>query len=170
MFCPQCGQPGLQTVQVQREFRCACGFHFFLNVAVGVAAIIQCGDHILVTRRAGEPGKGMLDFPGGFVEPRESMEQGLCRELQEELGLVLAVSQLRWLGSAPNLYPYDGVTYHTCDGYFHVQLAERPVLTGMDDVASFDWLLPSAIDPAAFAFDSSRAGWQLFLAGPHTAV
>ena len=164
MFCPQCGQPSLQTVQVQREFRCVCGFHFFLNVALGVAAIIQCGEHILVTRRAGDPGKGMLDFPGGFVEPAESMAQGLCRELAEELGLVVTPDALRWIGSAPNIYPYDGVTYHTCDGYFHLQLATRPALTSMDDVASFAWLLPAEIDPATFAFDSSRSGWQQFLA------
>ncbi|XP_077370913.1 U8 snoRNA-decapping enzyme [Festucalex cinctus] len=37
---------------------------------------------------------GLLGFPGGFVNPsQESLEAGLCRELQEELGVALSISE-----------------------------------------------------------------------------
>ncbi|XP_077400503.1 U8 snoRNA-decapping enzyme [Vanacampus margaritifer] len=37
---------------------------------------------------------GLLGFPGGFVNPsKESLEAGLCRELQEELGVALSISE-----------------------------------------------------------------------------
>lgn len=160
MYCPQCGRPGLQS-QEDHEFRCDCGFHYFHNVAAAVAAIVQCGDEILVTRRAREPGKGRLDFPGGFVDPAESLEQALRRELHEELGLEIAGLPCHWLGSASNLYPYDEIRYYTCDCYFHLPLADKPAILSQDDVAEAFWLPLVALDPADFAFDSSRQGLAL---------
>lgn len=163
MYCPQCGRPGLQSRE-NHEFRCDCGFHYFHNVAAAVAAILQCGDEILVTRRAREPGKGQLDFPGGFVDPAESLEQALRRELHEELGLEIAGLPCHWLGSASNRYPYDGIRYHTCDSYFHLPLAAKPAILGQDDVAEAFWLPLTELAPTDFAFDSSRQGLALLQA------
>lgn len=157
MYCPQCGRPGLQSRE-DHEFRCDCGSHYFHNVAAAVAAILQCGDEILVTRRAREPGKGQLDFPGGFVDPAESLEQTLRRELHEELGLDIAGLPCHWLGSASNLYPYDEIRYYTCDSYFHLPLPQKPAIQGQDDVAEAFWLPLATLDPREFAFGSSRDG------------
>ncbi len=54
-----------------------------------VAAIIWRGRRFLAVRRPeGKPQAGYWEFPGGKVEPGETLEQALARELGEELDLV----------------------------------------------------------------------------------
>lgn len=55
----------------------------------GVAAdpVIIDGDKILLMRRAYEPFKGLLEFPGGFMEEGETIEHACVREAKEETGL-----------------------------------------------------------------------------------
>ncbi|AFJ48320.1 8-oxo-dGTP diphosphatase MutT [Shimwellia blattae] len=58
-----------------------------LNVAVGI--IRNAGKQIFITRRAATGHMASkLEFPGGKVEPGESPEQGLVRELEEEVGIL----------------------------------------------------------------------------------
>lgn len=159
MFCPHCGQPTLRHYQ-QHEYYCACGFRFFHNAAAAVAAIIQLQDTILVTRRARAPGQGQLDFPGGFVDPGETLEQALCRELNEELALCIAPEQLIWFGSQANVYPFAGVTYSTCDAYFRVVLQELPPLHNEAEISEHLWLSPAALSADDFAFESSKRALQ----------
>ncbi len=53
-----------------------------------VAAIIEREGRILICRRTREQSHALKwEFPGGKVEPGESPEQALARELEEELGL-----------------------------------------------------------------------------------
>lgn len=56
-----------------------------VDVAVGV---IQRNDQIFVSKRADDLHQGGLwEFPGGKVESDETVEQAMCRELNEELGI-----------------------------------------------------------------------------------
>jgi 8-oxo-dGTP diphosphatase len=72
-----------------------------LHVAVGV---IEEQGQILVTRRAEELHQGgKWEFPGGKVEPGESVEQALRRELEEELGII--TQDVRPLIRIPWHYP-----------------------------------------------------------------
>jgi NADH pyrophosphatase NudC (nudix superfamily) len=103
-FCPRCS--GLFVPQPDFSFICeACGLHFFSNACAAVCALIPGSDgRILITKRAKEPKKGMLDLPGGFVDPLESIEDALRREIREELGV--AVLDSKYLCSFPNRYVY----------------------------------------------------------------
>lgn len=66
------------------------------NIGVG-GAVVRDGKLLLV-RRASRHGRGNWQLPGGFIEPDETMEQAVVREVQEETGVraeVQAVLGLR---------------------------------------------------------------------------
>jgi mutator protein MutT len=159
-FCPKCGN---QSLVIQGEparlFTCSdCSFTLFQNVAAAVMVAICCGDEVLIATRASDPGIGMWDLPGGFVDPDESLEEAVVRELHEELDIV--VSDAKYLHSNPNTYPYKGITYKTCDVLFLVTLDEKPVMTAQDDVASIEWISIDSVDIDKFAFESARVAFK----------
>lgn len=58
-----------------------------------VAAIIKENDKIFATRRGYGPFKGLWEFPGGKLEPGETPEEALVREIREELDTEISVGE-----------------------------------------------------------------------------
>ena len=59
------------------------------------AAVISDGDKILITRRPDDKRHpGLWEFPGGKVDPGESPEEALCREIREELDVEVQVLKI----------------------------------------------------------------------------
>ena len=59
------------------------------NIGVG-GAVVRDG-RLLLVRRASRRGRGNWQLPGGFIEPDETIEQAVIREVQEEAGVVAEV-------------------------------------------------------------------------------
>lgn len=176
-WCPSCGAAHLQFNEVNR-FECAsCGFVFFQNTAAACGAILvrptgagagntaRSGSEILLLERGAEPAKGMLDFPGGFIEPGESAESALTREIHEETGLT--AERLTYFCSAPNTYAYRAVTYNTCDLIF---VGTLPADSGRDslslqtgEVGAAHFVSPESIDLSLIAFPSLRWAMDRYL-------
>jgi ADP-ribose pyrophosphatase YjhB (NUDIX family) len=55
------------------------------NVGVGGAVVHE--DRLLLVRRASRRGRGNWQVPGGFIEPDETIEQAVIREVMEESGV-----------------------------------------------------------------------------------
>ena len=58
-----------------------------------VAGILRDGDRILATQRGYGDFQGRWEFPGGKIEPGESPEEALKRELREELAVEVSVGE-----------------------------------------------------------------------------
>ena len=143
-FCPGCGKAAGQ-LKTDRVFNCQeCGFQLFFNVAGAICALISNDDgNLLFCERALNPRKGALDFPGGFVEPYETAEQALDREIKEELGV--NVLEKLYFGSFYNQYLYNGVQYNVLDVVYSVTVDTSNQMTASDDVAGLIWSDPGAL-------------------------
>jgi len=137
-FCPKCGSRTFGSAD-GHCLKCSdCGFIMFINSSAAVAALIKNErGQLLLTVRGIEPGYGMLDLPGGFVNPGESAESAVKRELKEELGI--EVKSLEYLFSAPNEYIYKGLSVFTLDMAFRVVPETVDGLKAMDDIKGFNF-------------------------------
>jgi len=144
-YCPRCGSSQFHY-QEDKSFRCdSCDFHFFINAASAVVAIIEDEENkILLTVRAKEPQSGTLDLPGGFVDPGETAEEALKREIKEELNL--QITHFEYLTSYPNEYIFSGYSVYTLDMAFICKIKDLSKLEVKDDVAGHQFLSPDDID------------------------
>lgn len=121
-------------------------------VTVDTVLFYQDGDSIevLLIKRGRDPFKGAWAFPGGFVEPDESLERAAARELQEETGLKrIRVEQLGAFGD-PGRDPRG----HTVSVAFVALLKSRAQAAGADDAEDAQW--HSALRPPRLAFDHRK--------------
>jgi mutator protein MutT len=166
-YCGRCGaRAGEQSGTWGGPFRCAaCGFTLFFNAAGAVAAIIRRADgRALFVRRAKDPAKGKLGMPGGFIDPGETAEEALAREVREEVGL--EIRDARYLSSHANRYDYAGVRYHTVDLFFVAMVDDPDRATPLDAVEALVWMDPLTMPLDEIAFESMREALRT-LRGSH---
>ncbi len=148
-----CGQCGHQTIPSEKE-RCrmcpSCDYVAYPKVAPVVMGLIQKEGKILLARHAEGPFHSVL---AGFVEPQESLEQALHREVLEEVGL--HIQNLRYFGSQPWPFSNSLIVAFTCDWK-----AGEIVIDGQE-ILEADWFevanlppLPSELSIARQLIDS----------------
>lgn len=135
-YCPKCGSKQFKQ-SGERSLKCEdCGFQFYVNASAAVAALITDeSGRLMLTTRGINPGYGKLDLPGGFIDPLETAEDAVRRELMEELGL--EVESLQYLYSAPNEYIFAGFMVYTLDMAFRVTAKSLNNLKPMDDILAY---------------------------------
>ncbi len=108
-----------------------------------VAAVIQKNGRIFATQRGYGAYQGKWEFPGGKIEPRETPEQALIREIREELDTEIAV------GEKLAQVEYDYPEFHLSMGCYlctvragHLTLKEHESARwlGADELDSVAWL------------------------------
>jgi ADP-ribose pyrophosphatase YjhB (NUDIX family) len=113
------------------------------------AILIDEEGRVMLARRSGDPGAGLWDLLGGFIEEGEDALVALHREIREETGL--EIEPLEFLGGYPDRYGDGGV--------FTLNLYWTARVTGgefrMDDeLAEVAWVAPDEVpadDEFAFA-------------------
>ena len=93
--------------------RAQAGARSVVDVAVGVLQRPD-GRFLLTSRPAGKVYAGYWEFPGGKLEPGESVEAALARELHEELGLDIDPADVRRWREQLVDYPHALVRLHFC--------------------------------------------------------
>ena len=113
-------------------------------IFVTVDAVIEHGDHILLVKRGGLPGKGQWALPGGFVEDDETLLESAVREVREETGLDLAPEAIasHLLGSHVFDDPKRSARGRTITHAFHFRFSEGevPKVEGSDDAEQARWM------------------------------
>ena len=134
-FCRRCGETLVSTQA--NEFSCKNQHTIFANSTPSTGIFfLQNDGKVVLARRAFEPRKGMLDTIGGFIEPEETAEQAIQREIKEETGLTPEqYSTPTLLCTAIGHYPYGGETYPVLTTFFWSHLQPGVRIIANDDVA-----------------------------------
>jgi 8-oxo-dGTP pyrophosphatase MutT (NUDIX family) len=161
-YCPYCGAKSFRAGNGNYMQCDTCGRKFYFNASGAVACIIENPQgEILLTRRAFEPARGMLDLPGGFVSPGETAEDAARREVKEELNL--DITSMQYIGSSHNRYLYGGIVYFTLDLGFRCPVTDFTGIRVADDVAGYVFLPHSRINLQEICFPSIRNILQLII-------
>ncbi len=103
LFCGRCGKP---TVPEQGGTRLACpdcGLEHFPRTDPVVIMLVHRADRVLLARGTRFPGTRLFSALAGFVEPGESAEEAVAREVFEETGI--RVGRIRYHSSQTWPYP-----------------------------------------------------------------
>jgi len=114
-----------------------------LHKQIGVAVITNQSGKILIDRRktGGEMG-GLWEFPGGKIEPGESIAECIAREIKEELDLAISVGDR--LTTITHNYETFKVTLHVHDCEY---ISGKPTPIECDEIR---WVEPSQMDQYQF--------------------
>jgi NAD+ diphosphatase len=103
-FCGRCGVR-MNARPTERAKECPrCGLLHFPRLAPAIIVLIERGDQLLLARSR-RFATGMYSVLAGFVEPGESLEEAVVREIKEEVGL--SVREIRYFGSQPWPFPHS---------------------------------------------------------------
>ena len=108
-----------------------------------VAAIIRKGDKIFATQRGYGDFKDWWEFPGGKIEPGETPEEALIREIHEELSTEISVDE--FLCTVDYDYPKFHLTMHCffcslVSEALHLNEHEAARWLEQDELSSVQWL------------------------------
>jgi NAD+ diphosphatase len=134
--CGRCGQPTVRDA-VERCVRCpACDLVSYPRVAPAIIVLVRRGNEALLARST-RFAAGMYSTVAGFVEPGESLEQTLEREVFEEVGV--RVQNLRYFGSQPWPFPHSLMV-----GFFADHAGGEIVVDGQE-IVDAQWFSPAAL-------------------------
>lgn len=111
-YCGRCGTPTVPKPDERVRACPACRLSAYPRVAPAIMALIRKGNEILLGRSPHFP-PGMFSALAGFVEPGESLEQCVAREVLEEVGL--EVTNIRYFASQPWPFPHSLMIAYVCD-------------------------------------------------------
>lgn len=155
-FCPRCGGllRGIKRPEDDRARQTCtvCGRIHYRNAKPCAGALVVRDGRLLLVKRRIEPYLGYWDIPGGFLEADELPQTGAVREVREETGLDVRLTELFdfYMGR----YSYDESGDRCLNVYFLAEVVggvERP----SDDAADLAWFAPDEL-PERIAFEHAR--------------
>jgi NAD+ diphosphatase len=113
-FCPRCGGANV-AIEGGSRLECSrCGTRHYPRVDPSIIVLVERDGHALLAGRVGGPG-GRKSCVAGFVEPGESIEEAVVREVFEETGV--HVGEVQYSYSQP--WPFPGVLMIGCRAVAH---------------------------------------------------
>jgi len=158
-FCGRCGGP-MRDHAVDRAKECErCGLINYPRLSPSIIVLVHRGEEVLLARNARWP-TGMYSTLAGFVEPGESIEQTVHREVHEEVGV--RVRNLRYLGSQSWPFPNSLMLG------FHAEYASGDINCQEGEIADARWFHHSQLPNVPPATAISRWLIDDFIAARRT--
>ena len=148
--CSRCGSP-TRSFEAGHARRCeACGAKHFPRVDPAIIVLVADGDRCLLGRQPAWP-PGRYSTIAGFVEPGESLEEAVAREVAEETGM--RVSGVEYHSSQPWPFPSSlmlGFTADAAGGRITLRDSELEDARWLrrDDLAAGEVMLPPRVSIA----------------------
>ena len=130
LFCGRCGGETVEHHTDRAKYCGGCRNIIYPRLSPSIIVLITKGDEMLLARNAAWP-SGFYSTLAGFVEPGESVEQTLHREVFEEVGL--KVKNLRYMGSQSWPFPNSLML-----GY-HAEYDSGDIVCQDDEIADARW-------------------------------
>jgi NAD+ diphosphatase len=154
-FCSRCGAP-TERHPTHRALACVdCGQLHFPRLSPAVIVLVERGREILLGRSPHFP-PGVYSTLAGFVEPGESLEECIDREIQEEVGV--RVRNLRYFGSQPHPFPHSLMVGFTADW------ASGEIDIDPTEIEDAGWFGPESLPLLPHPMSIARALIEDFLA------
>ncbi len=120
-------------------------------LAVVAAIIYNAEGRVLITKRPAHVHLGGLwEFPGGKVDPGETDNEALLREIREETGLSIHIDKLFWKEHA--VFPEKSVRLH----FYTCRLTHEPQEIIPDEIDDHRWVKPEELTAYTFPEADSR--------------
>ena len=137
-YCGHCATP-MQQTPTERAKRCPnCNLRQYPRLSPAVIMLIYKGEEILLAR-APRFQNGMYSVLAGFVEPGESLEETVAREVKEEVNI--AIKNIRYFGSQPWPFP-DSLMIG-----FTAEYASGKIIPEPTEIEAADWFHKSSLPP-----------------------
>lgn len=154
-FCGGCGEP-IQRMPHDRAMRCeACDIQRYPLLSPSMIVLVTRGDELLLARSPRFV-PGMYSTLAGFVEPGESVEHCVAREVREEVGL--EVGNIRYLGSQSWPFP------HSLMLGFHAEYVSGEIVMQPDEIEDAGWFRPDELPRLPAGRSIARYLIDVFLA------
>lgn len=134
--CGRCGNP-TELAEHDRAVTCsACGLVAYPRLSPAVIMTVERDDACLLAHGVNfQP--GMYSCVAGFVEPGESLEEAVAREVLEETGIV--VTDIRYFGSQPWPFPNSLMIGFNC------RYASGEIVLEDAEIGDARWFTPDAM-------------------------
>jgi len=103
-FCGRCGAETARQPEELARVCPRCGLQQFPRISPAVIMRVERGEELLLARSP-HFAPGVYSTLAGFVEPGESLEEAVAREVREEVGI--EVKNIRYFGSQPWPFPHS---------------------------------------------------------------
>ena len=154
-FCGRCGSRNRQ-VPGERCMRCPeCGLDSYARISPSMIVLVTRGDEILLARSPRFV-SGMYSTLAGFVEPGESAEECVAREVLEEVGI--QVRDPQYLGSQSWPFP------HSLMLGFHAEYAGGEIVPQADEIEDAAWFPLDRLPPLPMSRSIARYLIDLYVA------
>lgn len=147
-YCGVCGSPTARSPRHQAMVCGSCGHLSFPKVSPAVIVQVTRGREILLGRSRRHP-QGSYSVLAGFVDPGESLEDAVRREIEEESGV--RVSNIRYFGSQPWPFP-DSLMVGFTAVYAGGDLRNED-----DELEDVDWFAADTLPPVPPSYSIARA-------------